>query len=978
MTRRLAVPLAAIALLGVALAPASGEAPTGADRLCDGGSDAVLKKGRWTMFAKPEELGRIVTHAEESGGEVLFVADSDRVMRSVDGGCSWKQVYEVAAPTGQGTPADGLVPRISRLTVVPDSGTVLLVVDGLARAAASQVLRSDEGGDEGSWKAVEGLPPVTGVREIVAPADSADHVYLITGVADPVGDNEPTGSNGLLFRSDDDGQTWTSLGANGEVSKLAVEPDTSGSYLWIVRANGTVLQSKDAGASFLDMTPAIPENPDPDAAADHWRDVAVFRFATIANAVVLTSSPTREADVTRAVYSTTKGAKWEELPTDSLGPPGGMVFGNSQGQLFSANGSESTAWRGPGFTEFVVEEQRWRSADDLGLVSTYDPKRVFEPLETGADYSSVYVRAHRAGAPGEDALARFEPPAAPEDPIPLGGRPDCGDPNTKPADRKAVDFDPDRLNVQLTPGEPARVPIKAKVAPDPAPVDVTFLIDNSTSMDDAIKGMFCSIERLVRELPERGLDTHFALSHYNDFQDTTYERLVNLGPPKESAPAISEKLKLLNTLRGEDEPLRGALYQLATGAGLDVRNARSDNDPLNQSDGLTADRIVAPGQQIDWRPEGKSLRTVFVITDEPYENGTEGEPALESVIAELKARGVRVIGLPVIPRDVKPNDFEHSVARQVILRTQIDTFARETGALAPKGGVDCDGGGSPDVPEGGPVVCPVDERGIKREIDDTLVSVLASMVGPDRKPVRLVPHRTDGLTASVEGDAQELNLRQANDLESTAVLGCTKEQEGEKFDVSFDVVAGEDRVLDTIAGVATCGAIAAAVPPVVPPKAPKAKPNPAPQEPAPGPVSQPAPPQPAAAPAAVQAPQPAVAVAPPPPPPAPAPVNGAPATSSAPANAAVTQPGVTAQEERKPQINLARVGAEDVPADHAMVRSRPVAFAPEAQRRSSVPTEAVVTLGVGLAGLLVYVGVASAPRRRRNPADIRPARIDGR
>jgi hypothetical protein len=157
----------------------------------------------------------------------------------------------------------------------------------------------------------------------------------------------------------------------------------------------------------------------------------------------------------------------------------------------------------------------------------------------------------------------------------------------------------------------------------------------------------------------------------------------------------------------------------------------------------------------------------------------------------------------------------------------------------------------------------------------------------------------------------------------------------------------------------------------------KAKPaKPAPNEPAPAPATKPAPPQPAAAPAVAQAPQPAVAAAPPPPPPAPAPVNGAPATSSAPANAAVAQPGVTMQEERKPQINLAKVGAEDAgAADHAMVRSRPVAFAAEA-RRGGVPTEALVTLGVGLSALFVYVGVAAAPRRRPRPGEIRPARVD--
>ena len=479
-----------------------------------------------------------------------------------------------------------------------------------------------------------------------------------------------------------------------------------------MRANGTVLHSKDAGATFLDVTAVLPPNPQEGAPSDHWRDVAVYRFATVAHAVVLTSSPTREADVTRAVYSTSKGANWKELPVNSLGPAGGLVFGNEQGQLFSANGSESTAWRGPGLSEFVITDQRWRSADDLGLVSLYDAAAGVRADGRGRRlprdlYPRAPQRRRRRGRTGALRAAAARRRVAARWPARLRRS------EPEPRERKGVRFDPERLDVQLTPGQPSRVPITAAVSPDPAPVDVTFLIDNSTSMDNAIKGVFCSIERLVRELPERNLDAHFALSHYNDFMTTTYERLVDLGPPKESGPAITEALKLLNTLRGEDEPLRGALYQLATGAGLDVKHARSDDDPVDHTDGLRGDRIVPPGQQIDWRPEGKSLRTVFVVTDEPYENGTEGEPALESVIAELTARGIRVIGLPMIPSNVKPNDFQHSVARQVILRTQIDAIARGSKALAPEGGVDCDGGGSPDVPEGGPIVCPIDESGIK-------------------------------------------------------------------------------------------------------------------------------------------------------------------------------------------------------------------------------------------------------------------------
>jgi hypothetical protein len=43
------------------------------------------------------------------------------------------------------------------------------------------------------------------------------------------------------------------------------------------------------------------------------------------------------------------------------------------------------------------------------------------------------------------------------------------------------------------------------------------------------------------------------------------------------------------------------------------------------------------------------------------------------------------------------------------------------------------------------------------------------------------------------------------------------------------------------------------------------------------------------------------------------------------------------------------------------------------QDRSTVPVTTFVTLGIGLSGLLGFVAVSAAPRRRRGPAE--PARI---
>ncbi|HVL95357.1 MAG TPA: hypothetical protein VM266_05810, partial [Solirubrobacteraceae bacterium] len=840
--RRPLVALAATVALGLTLAPAPAAAPSGATRECGGDSEAVLKKGRWTLIAKPQGLTRILSHAEAAGGRRLLVTDGTRIARSTDGGCSWNVVYEVAGPTGEGTAADGLLPRVSRLATLPGSDVALATVEGVGRAAASRLLRSTDGGGEGSWRQVEGPPAVTGIREVIAAPDSAERVYLVTGTADAVGENDPSGANGLLYRSDDRGETWTSLGVNGEVEKLAVEPDTDGRHLWIVRSNGTVLHSRDAGATFEAQTLPGPQDEEgaPLAAGDHWRDVAVHRFVHIAHAVVVTASPTRAADVTRAVYSPDRGATWLEVPVDQLGPAGGLVFGNDGSQLYSAGGSAATSWRGPGLVEFDGSAGRWRSADDLNLVSLLDPRRVQSPRPDAPGYHAIYLRSHRGGEDAPpDALARFEPPTQPSPPQPLLGRPDCGDPSAPPQKRKPVTFEPARLDVQLTPGQPARVPVRASLASDPAPVDVAFLVDNSSSMDPAIGGLFCSIERLVRELPERHLDAHFGLAAYNDIASFTYRRLVDVAPPETAGPAISAALRLLFTMIGREEPLRGALYQLATGAGLDA-----------PAPSAGVHRRVPPGQEINFRAAGKSLRTVFVITDEPYEDTTEGEPPLEDVFAALQSRGIRVIGLPV-RTDAPPTDTQHALPRQLVMVRQLQEIARGSGALAPRGGVDCDGGGSPDVQTGEPIVCPIDERGIRRELDDTLVSILTSLAGEDRKPVRLVPRRTDGLDAGVEGDPVELDLRQDNQLDATAVLSCTEEQAGRSFDVAYDVVAGDDRVLDTISGVARCGALAPAARPPGPNRAagPEADPRPASREPAPAPAEPAAPP---AAPAPVQ------------------------------------------------------------------------------------------------------------------------------
>ena len=451
--------------------------------------------------------------------------------------------------------------------------------------------------------------------------------------------------------------------------------------------------------------------------------------------------------------------------------------------------------------------------------------------------------------------------------------------------------------------------------------------------------------------------------------DYTYRRLVDIGPPEAAGPLIAERLRTLATLRGVAEPLRGALFQTATGAGLDVHTTDDSFGGAGPGGGGPVHRKVEPGQQANWR-DGV-VRTVIVITDEPYEEDTGGEPAYAEVIAALKAKDIHVIGIqwepPVSHLDADPRT-DHATVKRLQLRLQLQSIARDTGTVAPRGGVDCDGGGSPDVPEGQPVVCAIAEDGLREELDDMLVSIMRSLSAPDVQPVRLVPRPTGGLSVSLEGpDPEPRDVRVASEVGRTAVLGCTEEQAGRRYAIEFDLEVG-GRVLDTLKGAAQCGEIpAAVVPPGRSRRAARPDAQPAPQPPSAAPA-QPAPAS--AAPAPAPNAQPAAAAAPPPAPPAPAPVSSAPAQAPAQAPSAAANFGASAQDSPEPSVRAATVStADEAPGaraagEYAMV-ARPTG-------RAAVPAPALVPLGAGLSGLLLFVAVG---RRRRVVPAVVPVRV---
>jgi hypothetical protein len=943
-----------LAALAVLMSVAEGHQPPRPGRPCPGETDAVQVAGQWTVIKSP--LESLTGHATSGvDGKRVLATDGRRIQRSGDGGCTWQESFDA----GDASVA-GVTPSVEAVTFPGGSRRAFALLAGVGRAGLSRLIASDDGGatwqeSSGGLPLVGGLRLLTGVRE---------RLYITTSLGDATGE---------LYTSADGGRSWTLASQGDAILSIAVDP-VNPRTVYVVRASHVVERSADAGASFTPLTlPGVPDDPsDPGGLDDldptapdrngSWRAIAVAHRRGYEAVVVVTAAPSPVASVTRIAASNDSGRSFLDLPTDGLGPLGGLTFGNSPAQIVFAAGSHSTAFRGAGLLVYDLGYQVWRDVDDLELGSMREPDgfRASAASRGHKGYDDLQMRRDAVDKP--DLITRFTPPDPPPGDFELSNKGPCGE-STKGGlagghQPERVDFDPGALDFALEPGQPERVPLSAALRPVPSPLDVYFLIDSSESMDPAIDGVKCSAKRMVGQLFARGIDAWFGVGTYNDRFDTRYERRLDLSPP---GPRLGRALDHLFTRRGLEEPIRTGLFQTATGAGLDITD-----------DGGASGQVpvrVPPDQQANYR-DG-ALHTVIVIGDEPYEDTTPGEPTVPDIIAALRRKAILALGVQVVPPFFQPinaRDDGRLAHRQAILRQQLEAFARGSGALAPAGGVDCDGGGAPDIAAGQPLVCSVRQQGIQQSMSDTLVALLADL--EDFGEIRLVPLETSGLSVSIEGAAaQRVDLKRPSSLAGTAVVSCTADQAGRTFALTFGVEAA-GRIVGQLAGSARCGTVPQRSDPPAPTRPAPERPAPVP-EPAKAPVAQlasvPPPPPPPA-----PVPQPAVAVAPPPPPPTPALVPGtapagAQAAASAPsaAAAAAPAPGALAQApETAPAPRLAQAKVSD--DAYALSAAR--------ESRAQVTPAAAITLGLGICAGFGWLVVAADRRRRPAQPAISPLR----
>lgn len=291
--------------------------------------------GSWTRIKTPDfppeddqdsysgATGDDVQHlAVDPVRKLIFVSNGVRLMRSRDGGCTWKQVFEVPlVPTPEypfsRAPNGYQGHRIHSMGVA--SGQVLLNLACYGRLMCTQVLVSEDAG--GSWRRGSWRIEAGGIRDsVLDPAGRL--VYALT-------------EGNEIWRSDDGGLSWSHL-AGLEFQARGLVPTDPGSpqQLWAFgsgcegdglgcqRRSGHLFRSDDAGKTWKQV-PFVEDVGD-------VRDLAVFgRGARPSLLLAMTSGG--------SFASKDGGHSWADPKWNSPIVPDSFVFGASPRQLL-ANG----------------------------------------------------------------------------------------------------------------------------------------------------------------------------------------------------------------------------------------------------------------------------------------------------------------------------------------------------------------------------------------------------------------------------------------------------------------------------------------------------------------------------------------------------------------------------------------------------------------------------------------------------------------
>ena len=759
------------------------------------GGNTAYAGNQWTAIKVPQlstiAIARSVTYAPDR----IYASDGQgALVRSDDDGCSWHDISPVAPTVGDAGSINEAV-SIAAISAPSSSTSASYLYIGanitptnalpVSLPAQPYVYVSNIGG-RATFVANsrQGLPPVGTITDIAASDLSPRTVYAMISNA---------GSNSGVWASGDGGNSWNGpYSGDTTLTGLRVDPTVS-NHIYAVKPGIGLELSTDGGRTFKAIERTAP-------------DVQSFSAAAGSGSLQLAMGHTSTglADLTLDA-----GRTWRTL-------------------FFPAQKASNVAV-GAEVPVMVAYDDQHLTIAQLGT-----PGTLLLPQTPGIGTprdNSVQLTAAAAGGMYISGVSRDNKRIlrAIYNPITRQIRPPSLTPIRLLSHVTVKQF-PSVLTgqaktVSLPAGGSKDVPYSLLLPRTPSPVDLMFLVDTTQSTDQMIDGVRQGLQTVVNELQSTGLDTEFGVADFRDYPssvlgggddtDYPYKLRRKIGPVNVS---LQTALAALHADGGGDinESDLAALYYSTTGL----------------SDKIDKQVLVAPGGAAGYRPS--SLRLAFLATDEPFhEESDYPGPHWAKTVDALNAAGVHQIGLAVESTDSAgkpaPGHFD-SVPDQKMM-------AIATHALAPVGGVDCDGDGVTDIDQGGPLVCTVSKQADGRIKVPTPGNGI--VIGNPPPPVHLAPLIVQlaesipdyrAVTLSVSGAAPAgavktvspravptVNIRNDNTLGYVVRYTCPKLPKAHTWPLTITAKAGARSITSTSATL-VCGptsAPAAVVPPVV-------------------------------------------------------------------------------------------------------------------------------------------------------------------
>jgi hypothetical protein len=824
-----------------------GSAPFVAQALAPALSCAGNQTGRWEripvkafapLSGLPASQNDAVTaySVSRSAAENVAATNGSTVLLSRSHGCGWATAFNLSATP---TASQAFAGVNTSLVGVGLLGNRVLIAarEGSGAASRPHVLVSTNG-DAGSFASGDSGLPAQGAPGLLRTGSDGRTAYLtISPTASGGGGGGATGivpglpgtggvtpgatPTGLLYKTSDGGASWTLQTSaadlpGGGTGLDALDIDAGNSNVLYGLVNGQVVISRDGGASFA--TPVTGTY----TAITAMGPNAVAAFSSSGKAVISSDAGNRFAsfDAPAGVTSAASRAGDSSLVVES---------GGTLRQLTPGFAAVPIPAAGPATRGSLLGDRGAQAS--FHALSGHSLLRFVDPLPRGTAI----------------------PPAA------------VGDLSVPPP--VAGTISPGTRNVSLPIGSSEREDFTLNLPKNPTPLDLFFLVDVSSSMDEYINDVKANIGRIVGSLTAAKVDLKVGIgtigtgaakgeAEYPDaylyppicgtsgctadprnpyVKPSLYRRIRAIGDtgPKLTQAVDQLKLETVPNNYGANPP------QNHEGQLIALKNLAEGKGTPTQADtraGLGTLNAVPPGQDAGFRGNPNVRRLVIMATNEKFDNpyGTDANtPGLgidanlnfAPTLRALTANRIQVVGLTVGANLAEPD---------------LETISRGTHALAPAGGVDC--GGNPDVQlnPGQPLVC-----GNADQFSGAIIRILASFV--DRQNVQVVATNHTPVLGSLNGGRlRGLDVKKPNAVGFSVNVSCVDVKPG-TYHQDVNAVLRQ-----TVVGAArlnvTCVQAAAAVPPKPLPAA--AAPNNNPPPPAAQPVGNVVPPIAPPAPAA--------------------------------------------------------------------------------------------------------------------------------